>query len=785
MRPHSLPALLTATTLALILGSCAQTPATQPPTSAPEQPAQPAQPTPTAPTVVGAPIAVTFSGLDTAQPIVTTRALGSLTGQALTGPFGVTVGTQATVRSVTDVLTPGQPRTSGYRYLHVTLPVSVTGAPVTNLTLLAAALTGNAGGTAISALDKYPGGTATPFTQTERDALARQIRPTSPVTQDPFSQTPALVRGEEDALQVYFEGDVSSLTLPAGQTGSVLPYGFVGHAGASRTVPVGMNTGTVTLAVKIPLQAAAKDDPYTVTLTFVPVQDSVTSVTESPEAQLAGNRAAFQVALTRLSGASLKTLPGSALFSPVYCNVRLAGPAGTPTEVFAPGTASGPRIQARNAVNVGRDVPVTVSTGCEAPPFTGPATTANVKARGFQSRVAAQTPTLSSDRRTLTVPSRTGGYFPGEEVEVSLTAALGGSGVPQVFRYRAAAGVGPGTFSGTQNVGVGTQPRNVTVGDVDGDGDLDLLTPYGTLGRVAVRVNDGSGMFSGTQNVGVGSRPFSVAVGDVDGDGDLDLLTANESGNNVSVRMNDGSGTFSGTQDVSVGTTPRSVAVGDVDGDGDLDFLAANVNSGNVSVRVNDGSGNFSGTQNVSVGDGPFSVAVGDVDGDGDLDLLTANDGRNDVSVRMNDGSGTFSGTQDVSVGTTPRSVAVGDVDGDGDLDLLSTNLGSDNVSVRLNDGSGNFSGTQNVSVGDGPFGVAVGDVDGDGDLDLLTANANGSDVSVRVNDGSGTFSGAQTVSVGTNPQSVAVGDVDGDGDLDLLSTNVNSTTVSVRLNRP
>ncbi|WP_174805428.1 FG-GAP-like repeat-containing protein, partial [Hymenobacter sp. UV11] len=71
--------------------------------------------------------------------------------------------------------------------------------------------------------------------------------------------------------------------------------------------------------------------------------------------------------------------------------------------------------------------------------------------------------------------------------------------------------------------------------------------------------------------------PISVAVGDVDGDGDLDLLAANNTGSSVSVRLNDGSGSFGGTQDVTVGYNPTSVAVGDVDGDGDLDLLAANV----------------------------------------------------------------------------------------------------------------------------------------------------------------------------------------------------------------
>ncbi|MDP9766575.1 hypothetical protein [Deinococcus enclensis] len=283
--------------------------------------------------VVGAPIAITFTGLGGAQPTASAQALK---GQALTSPSGVTVSAAPTVRSSTDIIPPGQPRSAGFRYLHVTFPVSVTGAPVTNLTFLGAALTGNPGDSAVLTLDKYPGGTAAPYTPAELASLAAEIDPTSPVTQDVFAQTPALVPGEEDALQLYSESEISSLTLPSGQTGSILPYGFVSHAGASRTIPAGTNTGTVTLAIKVPLQAQAKDDPYTVTLTFVPVQDSVTSITESPEAQLPGNQAAFQAAVTRLGSPAIKVLPGSTRAgNALFCTVRTAGAVNAPTGTLA------------------------------------------------------------------------------------------------------------------------------------------------------------------------------------------------------------------------------------------------------------------------------------------------------------------------------------------------------------------------------------------------------------------------------------------------------------------
>ncbi|MVN89119.1 hypothetical protein GO986_20470 [Deinococcus sp. HMF7620] len=309
---------------ALLLTGCRQDLAEAPlPTPVVEEPVKPPMPV-----IVGAPIAITFSGLGEAQPVVTAQ---TLSGQALTSPTSVTVGETATVRSSTDIVPPGQPRSAGFRYLHVTFPVSVSGTAVTNLTFLGAALNGNPAQSAVYALTKYPGGSAAPYTGSELTALAAAIDPASPVTQDVFAQVPALVPGEEDALQLYNEADVAGLTLPNGQQGSVLPYGFVSHAGPSRTLPVGSNTGTVTLAIKIPLQALPKDDPYTVQLTFVPVLDSVTSITESLEAQLPRNQTAFQAAVNRLGTPVIKTLAGSTRTSgTVFCRVRVAGNAGSP-----------------------------------------------------------------------------------------------------------------------------------------------------------------------------------------------------------------------------------------------------------------------------------------------------------------------------------------------------------------------------------------------------------------------------------------------------------------------
>ncbi|RYY09148.1 MAG: hypothetical protein EOO36_22730, partial [Cytophagaceae bacterium] len=208
---------------------------------------------------------------------------------------------------------------------------------------------------------------------------------------------------------------------------------------------------------------------------------------------------------------------------------------------------------------------------------------------------------------------------------------------------------------------------------------------------VRVRLNNGAGIFSAGATISLpGIYPQAVAMGDVDGDGDLDMLSSGGSGT-VSVLLNNGDATFRAGTSVSAYAN-YNLTLGDVDGDGDLDLVAAAQNSNSVQIRLNNGAGVFSGGQNVPVSTGPRGVALGDLDADGDLDLVTNNIGLttnygNTVSVRFNNGAGVFSAqatTPDLIVGTLPWHVALADIDGDNDLDVLTANNNS-TVSLRLN----------------------------------------------------------------------------------------------------
>ncbi|MBD2705172.1 VCBS repeat-containing protein [Spirosoma sp. BT702] len=475
--------------------------------------------------------------------------------------------------------------------------------------------------------------------------------------------------------------------------------------------------------------------------------------------------------------------------------------------------ASPIRYTALNPARNGHNAPASTNVAItfNHPISNGTATLGAVRVfsqqRGGQLR-NGQGGSTSASGNTLTFDPTTN-FRPGETILTTVTSQAQSSAGANLVRGQVhqftvgVGGTGGGNFTApatNPNPAVGVTPHSVVLGDVDGDGDLDLLTAiFGD--NVSVRLNNGSGNFTPhptNPNPAVGNLPWSVVLGDVDGDGDLDLLTANLGSSTVSVLLNNGSGNFTPhptNPAPAVGSGPRSVVLGDVDGDGDLDLLTANLGSDNVSVRLNDGSGNFTApatNPNPAVGSHPQSVALGDVDGDGDLDFIATNAYSDNVSVRLNDGSGNFTPhptNPNPTVSYGPHSVVLGDVDGDGDLDLL-TATGYDNVNVRLNNGSGNFTApatNPNPAVGSYPQSVVLGDVDGDGDLDFIAANAYSNTVSVRLNNGSGNFTPHPTnpdPDVGSYPASVVLGDVDGDGDLDLLTANTNSDNVSVRLNQ-
>ena len=290
-------------------------------------------------------------------------------------------------------------------------------------------------------------------------------------------------------------------------------------------------------------------------------------------------------------------------------------------------------------------------------------------------------------------------------------------------------GDGKGNFTLASSPPAGIYADSVAVGDFNGDGKLDLAVANqcaaGTCGlpsTVSILLGDGTGNFTPAPSPAVGYQPMSVAMGDLNGDGNLDLVVANRCGNDescqspgtVSILLGDGKGNFSLASSVATDGAPWSVAVGDFNGDGKLDLAIANAAGDTVSILLGDGTGNFNLASSPATGSYPRSVAVGDFNGDGKLDLAVANYFSNTVSVLLGDGTGNFTLASSPAVGIEPQSVAVGDFNGDGKLDVAVANWWGNNytwgaLDILLGDGTGNFALAASPITGFN-FAVAVGD---------------------------------------------------------------------------
>lgn len=340
----------------------------------------------------------------------------------------------------------------------------------------------------------------------------------------------------------------------------------------------------------------------------------------------------------------------------------------------------------------------------------------------------------------------------------------------------------PYRFPLRYDVLIGSQPKYQELGDVDGDGELDVVLLTDSLPGVSIVLGNGDGTWAVPDEYTLSSStgdPKGLSLGDMDDDNDLDILTAFSRGiaaqGSVLLWLNNGDGTFSAPIDIGAARAPESLAIGDLDGDDDLDVVTTNIyQQGSivyeVSVLLNDGNGNFAPLLDgkgepiaYPTGAFPISVDTGDFDGDSDRDLVVANVNADDVRIFFNNGDGSFvPGETIYQFSNAPRFVSVNDIDGDSDADVLVCYDGVF-LAAMVNDGTGNFDVGLAFESEFGATNVRMADLDSDLDLDcLLSGNR------ILLNDGQGNFSLAHTLYTGAGV--TAIGDVDGDSDLDFVT---------------
>lgn len=313
---------------------------------------------------------------------------------------------------------------------------------------------------------------------------------------------------------------------------------------------------------------------------------------------------------------------------------------------------------------------------------------------------------------------------------------------------------------------------NASIGDLNGDGHLDIVLVKGRHWQVTSKVffGDGKGHFtSGPALPSKATKSYSASLADMTRSGHLDMVLSNDQPDPKLVLLNDGKGNF--TIGGSYGDpkwSTRNAAVGDLNGDGYPDIVVANREMTSY-VCFNDGKLHFD-CRPLEDSPSAATVAIADMNGDGADDIIYACRDSCQSVVYFNNGKGNFA--RKIPWGppkSSTRAMAVADFDGDGHPDIAACHeqLG---CFVYLSDGKGNFGSGIPFQVSSAlPYSMLAVDLNRDGRPDILVGYVDAPGIAY-FNDGTGKK--FQTVPFSDGKGTIygmAAGDLDGDGWLDVV----------------
>jgi len=329
---------------------------------------------------------------------------------------------------------------------------------------------------------------------------------------------------------------------------------------------------------------------------------------------------------------------------------------------------------------------------------------------------------------------------------------------------------------------------NASIGDVDGDGHLDIVLAKGRHWPAVDRVllGDGKGGITRSYPLGpIADRSYTGQLIDFDGDGDLDLLVSNDRPDPTRVYLNDGAGHFTPTAEVGDSAWPtRNATAVDLDDDGLPDVVLANRfgrRPGGSYLCFNRGGARFDAECRIVAPYSATTISAGDFDGDGLVDLAVPHRDGGQSRVYLRDRSRGFDDSRTVPFGPpdgTIRMAVAGDFDGDGRLDLVTIDERS---GTRLYFGRPGPAFGPGLPLGDDrvkPYALTVADLNGDGRPDVVVGFIRARSA-VFFNDGSGRA--FRRVSFGDDRGTVygfAVGDLNEDGLPDIAAARSGAPSI-------
>lgn len=345
-------------------------------------------------------------------------------------------------------------------------------------------------------------------------------------------------------------------------------------------------------------------------------------------------------------------------------------------------------------------------------------------------------------------------------------------------------GNGDGTFQSplTTALDVITY-SNPFLGDLNGDDILDVVTANAAAGpgdgAVSVYIGNGDGTFERTsqtfvQKIITGIR--SIGLGDLNGDGVLDMAVPNPADEGIGMFIGNGDGTFQPEVPLPIGESIFSGEIADIDNNGDLDIVAAELEE-TFFIMMGHGDGTFDApiSHPVDYGIGLLRAEYLNADEYPDiLMMMSPNESRSGfVQTMIGRGDGTFEDARLYeSGGRSFQGLAVADVNGDADNDIVVPLISEDLVTVLFGNGDGTLDARRVFPVGDDIDSLLLGDFDGDGLVDLVLTPYDEPEVQFWRGDGSGEFNPTTSSLLLEEIRLMAAGDLNNDGVHDLVASH-------------
>ncbi|WP_250436742.1 T9SS type A sorting domain-containing protein [Hanstruepera flava] len=342
----------------------------------------------------------------------------------------------------------------------------------------------------------------------------------------------------------------------------------------------------------------------------------------------------------------------------------------------------------------------------------------------------------------------------------------------------------------------GEEPYELASGDLDNDGDIDLVmatywfTGFGTPTQDYIKwyENDGSGNFSIPTSSIVSSTIRYVdglTVANIDNQFGLDIVATSAVQNTLVYYLSDGSGGFGSEVVVSNTVTGAGqVFAADINNDGHTDLATVSYDDNKSIWFAGDGAGNFGTEQTIESGstDGPFTIELDDFDGDMDMDVVIGFYNTGNIEIYYNQyiesGTSTVSWVKDAVTVDSGNlyflATKFADVNNDGTLDVVKVDNSTGEVEWfnKIKNGASTPNTISTSAIIDRPGAIAVADIDGDTYNDVIITDSGAGDDAIIW------FKGANNASPSATPTliednnyqnfAITVDDYDGDTDLDI-----------------